>query len=116
MQGEDIQGGEPRGLPLHVRILPEYLRSLGYTTKLIGKWHVGYHTPEHIPVHRGFDSFFGFYNSHVSYYDYRYSHQVRYGRYVQIFVQRLLLVVDAEASRLEKNCATTSYSSIEYPD
>ncbi|RLU26301.1 hypothetical protein DMN91_000095 [Ooceraea biroi] len=75
MQGQGIQGGEPRGLPLHVRLLPEYLRGLGYTTKLIGKWHVGYHTPQHIPVHRGFDSFFGFYNSHVSYYDYRYSHK-----------------------------------------
>ncbi|XP_024878388.1 arylsulfatase B-like [Temnothorax curvispinosus] len=75
MQGEDIQGGEPRGLPLSVRILPEHLRGLGYTTKLIGKWHLGYHTPQHTPLHRGFDSFLGFYNSHVSYYDYKYSYQ-----------------------------------------
>ncbi|XP_011881604.1 PREDICTED: arylsulfatase B-like [Vollenhovia emeryi] len=75
MQGDDIQGGEPRGLPLSVRILPEYLRGLGYTTKLIGKWHLGYHTPQHTPLHRGFDSFLGFYNSHVSYYDYKYSFQ-----------------------------------------
>ncbi|XP_025163968.1 arylsulfatase I isoform X2 [Harpegnathos saltator] len=75
MQGEGIQGGEPRGLPLNIRILPEYLRGLGYTTKLIGKWHVGYHTPQHTPLHRGFDAFLGFYNSHVSYYDYRYSYQ-----------------------------------------
>jgi len=76
MQGESIQGGEPRGLPLSVRILPEHLRGLGYTTKLIGKWHLGYHTPQHTPLHRGFDSFLGFYNSHVSYYDYKYSYQV----------------------------------------
>ncbi|XP_018345852.1 PREDICTED: arylsulfatase B-like [Trachymyrmex septentrionalis] len=75
MQGESIQGGEPRGLPLSVRILPEHLRGLGYTTKLIGKWHLGYHTPQHTPLHRGFDSFLGFYNSHVSYYDYKYSYQ-----------------------------------------
>ncbi|KAL0121284.1 hypothetical protein PUN28_008742 [Cardiocondyla obscurior] len=75
MQGDDIQGGEPRGLPLNVKILPEYLRALGYTTKLIGKWHLGYHTPQHTPIHRGFDSFLGFYNSHVSYYDYKYSYQ-----------------------------------------
>lgn len=76
MQGDDIQGGEPRGLPLNVRILPEHLRGLGYTTKLIGKWHLGYHAPQYTPLHRGFDSFFGFYNSHVSYYDYKYSYQV----------------------------------------
>lgn len=75
MQGEDIQGGEPRGIPLNVRILPEYLRGLGYMTKLIGKWHVGYYTPQHTPLQRGFDSFLGFYNSHVSYYNYKYSYQ-----------------------------------------
>ncbi|GAB1869473.1 Arylsulfatase B [Camponotus japonicus] len=75
MQGEGIQGGEPRGIPLNVRILPEYLRGLGYMTKLIGKWHVGYYTPQHTPLHRGFDSFLGFYNSHVSYYNYKYSFQ-----------------------------------------
>lgn len=75
MQGDGIRGGEPRGLPLDIKILPERLRSLGYTTKLIGKWHIGYHTAQHTPLHRGFDSFLGFYNSHVSYYGYRYSYQ-----------------------------------------
>ncbi|XP_076665852.1 arylsulfatase B [Andrena cerasifolii] len=75
MQGGGIPGGEPRGLPLHIKILPEYLRGLGYTTKLVGKWHMGYHTPQHTPLHRGFDSFLGFYNSHITYYDYRYTHQ-----------------------------------------
>ncbi|XP_053985497.1 arylsulfatase B-like [Hylaeus volcanicus] len=75
MQGDGIRGGEPRGLPLNIKILPEYLRGLGYTTKLIGKWHMGYHTPQHTPMHRGFDYFLGFYNSHISYYDYKYSIQ-----------------------------------------
>ncbi|CAK9814268.1 Arylsulfatase B [Anthophora quadrimaculata] len=75
MQGNGIRGGEPRGLPLDIKILPEYLRGLGYITKLIGKWHMGYHTPQYTPLHRGFDSFLGFYNSHISYYDYRYSNQ-----------------------------------------
>ncbi|XP_046825990.1 arylsulfatase B-like [Vespa crabro] len=75
MQGDGIRGGEPRGLPLDVRILPERLRGLGYTTKLIGKWHVGYHTAQHTPLHRGFDSFLGFYNSYVTYYDYKYTYQ-----------------------------------------
>ncbi|XP_016912326.1 arylsulfatase B-like isoform X3 [Apis cerana] len=75
MQGDGIRGGEPRGLPLHIKILPEHLRGLGYTTKLIGKWHMGYHTPQYTPLHRGFDTFFGFYNSHITYYDYEYSNQ-----------------------------------------
>ncbi|XP_076645892.1 arylsulfatase B [Halictus rubicundus] len=75
MQGDGIHGGEPRGLPLDIKILPEYLRGLGYTTKLIGKWHLGFHTPQYTPLHRGFDFFLGFYNSYISYYDYRYSNQ-----------------------------------------
>ncbi|XP_033312190.1 arylsulfatase B-like [Bombus bifarius] len=75
MQGADIRGGEPRGLPLDVKILPEYLRDLGYTTKLIGKWHMGYCTPQYTPLHRGFDTFLGFYNSYISYYNYSYSNQ-----------------------------------------
>ncbi|XP_076379038.1 arylsulfatase B [Megalopta genalis] len=75
MQGDGIHGGEPRGLPLNIKILPEYLRGLGYTTKLIGKWHLGFHTPQYTPLHRGFDFFLGFYNSYISYYDYRYSNQ-----------------------------------------
>jgi arylsulfatase B len=76
MQGAGILGGEPRGLPLNVRILPEYLQGLGYDTKLVGKWHVGYHTPQHTPNHRGFDFFLGFYNSYIGYYDYRFSQGV----------------------------------------
>ncbi|XP_031833937.1 arylsulfatase B isoform X2 [Nomia melanderi] len=75
MQGTGIQGGEPRGLPLNIKILPEYLRGLGYTTKLIGKWHLGFHTPQYTPPHRGFDSFLGFYNSYITYYNYSYSNQ-----------------------------------------
>lgn len=73
MQGEGIMGGEPRGLPLDVKILPQYLHDLGYTSKLIGKWHLGFLTQQHTPTYRGFDSFLGFYNSHISYYDYKYS-------------------------------------------
>lgn len=75
MQGDGIRGGEPRGLPLHIKILPEHLRGLGYVTKLIGKWHMGFHTLQYTPLHRGFDTFFGFYNSHITYYDYEYSNQ-----------------------------------------
>ncbi len=38
--------------------LAEALKTQGYATACIGKWHLG-HRPEHLPTRHGFDSFFG---------------------------------------------------------
>ncbi|KAH7950067.1 hypothetical protein HPB49_019304 [Dermacentor silvarum] len=73
-QGIPIDVGEPWGLPLNVRILPEYLRELGYETHIVGKWHLGYYMKSLTPTYRGFDSFYGFYNGEEDYY----SHNVTY--------------------------------------
>lgn len=47
------------GVPLDEPLLPERLKSLGYRTGLVGKWHLGQSVPAHHPTERGFDSFFG---------------------------------------------------------
>jgi arylsulfatase B len=47
------------GLPAGERTLAERLREAGYTTALIGKWHLG-GTARFHPQRRGFDEFFGF--------------------------------------------------------
>jgi arylsulfatase A-like enzyme len=47
------------GLPLSQTTLADALRSAGYTTGVIGKWHLGAH-PQFHPNRRGFDEFFGF--------------------------------------------------------
>ncbi|WBB62095.1 sulfatase-like hydrolase/transferase [Streptomyces sp. WMMC500] len=49
---------DPHGLATRERTLPEYLRSAGYVTAAIGKWHLG-RLDEHHPARHGFDSFFG---------------------------------------------------------
>ena len=46
------------GLPHREITLAQFLRSAGYATALIGKWHLGY-TPEHSATRHGFDEFFG---------------------------------------------------------
>lgn len=69
MQGYPLKAAEPRGIPLDNTLLPEYLRQLGYATHLLGKWHVGYHTRKHGPTHRGFDTFFGYYNGYIEYFN-----------------------------------------------
>ncbi|XP_015374155.1 PREDICTED: arylsulfatase B-like [Diuraphis noxia] len=70
MQGPPTYGAEPNGLPLSEKLLPEYLRELGYTTRAIGKWHLGFYKPAYTPTRRGFDSHFGYYTGYISYYDY----------------------------------------------
>ncbi|VDM60898.1 unnamed protein product [Angiostrongylus costaricensis] len=60
---------EPSGVPLLFPFLPENLRSLGYSTYLIGKWHLGYCRREFLPTSRGFDYFYGFYGPQAGYFN-----------------------------------------------
>ena len=47
------------GLALNEVTIADRLKAAGYTTGLIGKWHLGY-TPAYHPMKRGYDEFFGF--------------------------------------------------------
>lgn len=48
----------PGGLPLEEVTIPEMLKTKGYSTGIIGKWHLGC-LPEFLPIHQGFDYWFG---------------------------------------------------------
>jgi arylsulfatase A-like enzyme len=58
---------EEVGLPVTGRALPQLLKSGGYATALIGKWHLGY-KPEFSPNRHGFDYFYGFKAGYIDYY------------------------------------------------
>jgi arylsulfatase A-like enzyme len=47
------------GLPLEERMLPEALREAGYTTAMVGKWHLGSFDTNYWPNARGFDFWYG---------------------------------------------------------
>ena len=46
------------GLPLNQTTLADRLKQLGYTTGIVGKWHLG-ERPQFHPTKRGFDEFWG---------------------------------------------------------
>lgn len=69
MQHTVLYGAEPRGLPLTEKLLPEYLKELGYTTHIVGKWHLGSYRKEYTPTYRGFDSHLGYWTGHHDYND-----------------------------------------------
>ncbi|MEQ9285765.1 MAG: sulfatase-like hydrolase/transferase [Cyclobacteriaceae bacterium] len=59
--GGNQPGFDPQflGLPLSEKTIPDYLKPLGYTSGLVGKWHLGYE-PQFHPLKRGFDEFWGY--------------------------------------------------------
>jgi arylsulfatase A-like enzyme len=52
--------GEAGGLPLHFPTLANHFRAAGYSTHMVGKWHLGFESWDFSPLGRGFDSFFGY--------------------------------------------------------
>lgn len=61
------------GLPLapKEKCLATLLKSAGYETALLGKWHLG-STPETVPNAHGFDYFYGFHEGCVDFYSHRF--------------------------------------------
>ncbi|MFT4204148.1 MAG: sulfatase-like hydrolase/transferase [Chitinophagaceae bacterium] len=65
---DPLSPGSPLGLPDEEITLAEVLKSAGYRTAMIGKWHLGDQHGFNYPTGQGFDSYYGLLYSH----DYRY--------------------------------------------
>ena len=66
-----IRPWSPHGLPVEEHLLPESLRTLGYQTACIGKWHLGHAHRRLLPNARGFDHFYGHVNADIHYYSHK---------------------------------------------
>ena len=62
------------GLNPRERTLADALHETGYTTAMIGKWHLGEWLPEHLPLARGFDHQYGHYGWGIDYNSYLIPH------------------------------------------
>ncbi|MEM9337483.1 MAG: sulfatase-like hydrolase/transferase [Bacteroidota bacterium] len=59
--------GDEMGLPLHVKTIADYLQELGYSSTILGKWHLG-NADKYHPLNRGFTEFYGFRGGARSYF------------------------------------------------
>jgi arylsulfatase A-like enzyme len=64
--GHEFNATGKHGLPLTETTVADRLKSAGYATGLVGKWHLGSEPAMH-PQKRGFDEFFGFLGGAHSY-------------------------------------------------
>eukprot|EP00929_Paragymnodinium_shiwhaense_P113678 TRINITY_DN81982_c0_g1_i1.p1 TRINITY_DN81982_c0_g1~~TRINITY_DN81982_c0_g1_i1.p1 ORF type:complete len:617 (-),score=56.81 TRINITY_DN81982_c0_g1_i1:356-2116(-) len=64
-----LQPGSGAGIPANVPTLAEVMKTAGYDTHAIGKWHLGYSSWSQTPVGRGFDTHLGYLQGQVDYYN-----------------------------------------------
>jgi len=76
LQADVILNGGGMALPLNETIWPQYMKELGYSTQLVGKWHQGANSWKETPVFRGFDYFYGYYGGQIHYFGH---HHAKFG-------------------------------------
>lgn len=56
------------GIPRNMTGIAEKMKEAGYATHMVGKWHAGMATPDHIPTGRGFTTSYGYLQGANDYY------------------------------------------------
>ena len=56
------------GIPRNMTGIAEKMKEAGYATHMVGKWHAGMATPDHIPTGRGFSTSYGYLTGVNDYY------------------------------------------------
>ena len=93
-----IGPGSSLGLPDNEVTIAEMLKSAGYATAMVGKWHLGDHLPYHHPTAQGFDFFYGMLYSQ----DYRHPY-VKTDTAIKIFRNRTPEIIRPADSILTRN-------------
>jgi arylsulfatase A-like enzyme len=76
LQTAVIPSAHTYGLPTDEWLLPEALQQVGYTTAIIGKWHLGHADRKYWPKQRGFDHQYGPLIGEIDYFTHEQHHVV----------------------------------------
>ncbi|KAM7282183.1 arylsulfatase B [Ixodes scapularis] len=77
-----ILQSEPRGLPLHFKLLPQWFGDMGYASQMLGKWHLGFYKKEYTPTMRGFQNHIGSWGGFVDYYSHQSESDILGGQFI----------------------------------
>lgn len=61
------------GVSPEEHFMPESFKAAGYQTAMVGKWHMGHTIEQHTPNARGFDHFYGHFNTDVNYFSHSFA-------------------------------------------
>lgn len=64
-----IMAWDNGGISPEEHFMPQSFQEAGYQTAMVGKWHLGHTIEQHTPNARGFDHFYGHFNTDVLYFD-----------------------------------------------
>ena len=96
MQSHVIREGEPHGVPLKFKFMPQLLAdNLGYRAHAVGKWHLGHHRKVYLPTNRGFLSHFGYWSGMEDYYD----HTVMSNKVIKNHIKNIISCMTLSVNR-----------------
>ncbi|GFR66843.1 arylsulfatase B [Elysia marginata] len=76
LQHQYIWNSQANGLPLDSPTIADKLKEAGYSTHMVGKWHLGFYKLQYMPQYRGFDTYYGYLGGWTNYYN----HKIPYGK------------------------------------